>query len=168
MFGGYKTPPQPTSLLANDGFLETEQVFGNYYGTLKSEVFDNLSKGYDVMLEIDVKGAMNVKKQHPEVCTIFICPNSIEVLKERLAGRGSESEETFKIRCQGALGEIKQAPLYDYIVINDTVENCKKDILTIMKKEKNEALSQEEALRVEKCLSKNNKDFIERLTDGGI
>ena len=164
----FKTLDEYKEILKEDGFLETEEVFGNYYGTLKSEVFSKLDKGFDVMLEIDVKGAMKVKEQYKDVCTIFICPNSNEVLKSRLAGRGSESEETFKVRCQGALGEIKQAEKYDYIVINEDIVDCKNDILAILKKQKGLDISREDEERVERCLSKNNKDFIERLTNGGI
>lgn len=141
--------------LAHDGaFLESECVYGNYYGTLKSEVFDKIQKGLDVVLEIDVKGAFNVIGKYPDAVSIFVCPTSMEELKGRLAGRGSETAEALELRLRSAMGEIKQATKYGYVVVNDDVKECADDVIAIIK--------------AEKCSTKINKDFINTLTGGSI
>ena len=139
--------------LAHDGaFLESECVYGNYYGTLKSEVFERIEKGQDVVLEIDVKGAFNVLGRYPDAVSIFVCPTSLEELKGRLAGRGSETEAALKLRLKSAIGEIKQAIKYGYVVVNDDVKECADDVIAIIK--------------AEKCSTKINNDFISKLTGG--
>ena len=139
--------------LAHDGaFLESECVYGNYYGTLRSEVFDRIEKGQDVVLEIDVKGAFNVLGRYPDAVSIFVCPTSLEELKGRLAGRGSETEAALKLRLKSAIGEIKQATKYGYVVVNDDLKECADDVIAIIK--------------AEKCSTKINNDFISKLTGG--
>ena len=148
----FRTIEQFKELAHNGAFLESECVYGNYYGTLKDEVFGNIEKGKDVVLEIDVKGAFNIIGRYPDAVSIFVCPTSLDELKERLAGRGSETEEALKLRLKAAMGEIKQANKYGYVVVNDDVKECADDVIAIIK--------------AEKCSTKINNDFINKLTGG--
>lgn len=148
----FKTIEEFKELAHEGAFLESECVYGNYYGTLKSEVFERIEKGQDVVLEIDVKGAFNVLGRYPDAVSIFVCPTSLEELKGRLAGRGSETEAALKLRLKSAIGEIKQATKYGYVVVNDDVAECADDVIAIIK--------------AEKCSTKINNDFISKLTGG--
>lgn len=106
-------------LIEEDGFMEYADVYGNFYGTPKYDVLKWLDEGIDVILEIDVQGALQVKKAYPEGVFIFILPPSIEELKKRIKGRGSETEETMTKRLGAALREISSIDQYDYRVINE-------------------------------------------------
>lgn len=101
------------------GFLEYAQTFENYYGTPKAPVIEHLESGRDVLLEIDVKGGMQVKKAYPEAVLIFVLPPTLETLRERLHKRGSESEEKVNQRLSIAMEEMGYLPEYEYFVIND-------------------------------------------------
>ena len=107
-----------------DAFLEWEQVYENqYYGTLKSEIERIWSEGKTVIFDVDVVGGLNIKKQYPKKClSIFIMPPSIEVLAERLIGRGSESDESVKKRLDKAEEEISKNMQFDTIILNDDFE----------------------------------------------
>ena len=107
-----------------DAFLEWEQVYENqYYGTLKSEIERIWSEGKTVIFDVDVVGGLNIKKQYPKKClSIFIMPPSIEVLAERLIGRGSESDESVKKRLDKAEEEISKNEQFDTIIMNDDFE----------------------------------------------
>ena len=121
------------TLIEDDGFLEHANVYGNFYGTPKKQVMEWLEQGIDVILEIDVQGALQVKKTYPEGVFIFILPPSIEELKKRIMGRGSETEETMARRLGAALREISCIDQYDYRVINedlDTAIGCVRSIIT--------------------------------------
>ena len=111
-------------LIEEDGFMEYANVYGNFYGTPKQSVLDWLNKGIDVILEIDVQGALQVKKEYPEGVLIFILPPSIEELKSRIKGRGSETEETMAKRLGAALKEISCIDQYDYRVINEDLQGA--------------------------------------------
>lgn len=113
-------------------FLEHAEVFGNYYGTPKQKVLDKLAWGKDVLLEIDVQGAMQVKENYPENITIFVCPPSLATLKHRLAGRGTESEESLNQRIAKALTEIEMLKNYDYYIVNDELEDAVKNVKSII------------------------------------
>ncbi len=104
-----------------DGFLEYAQNFENYYGTPKQPVMDKLAEGTDVILEIDVKGGMQVKKAYPEAVLIFVLPPSLETLRERLLKRGSESEEKMNLRLSLAKDEMEYLDRYEYYVVNDSL-----------------------------------------------
>ena len=148
----FRTIEQFKELAHQGAFLESECVYGNYYGTLKEEVFSKIDEGKDVVLEIDVKGAFNIIGRYPDAVSIFVCPTSIEELKGRLAGRGSETEEALKLRMKSAMNEIKQATKYGYVVVNDDLKECADDVIAIIK--------------AEKCSTKINNDFISKLTGG--
>lgn len=107
------------ALIAEDGFIEYANVYGNFYGTPKKDVMEWLDQGIDVILEIDVQGALQVKKTFPEGVFIFILPPSIDELKKRIRERGSETEETMAKRLGAALAEISSIDQYDYRVINE-------------------------------------------------
>jgi guanylate kinase len=102
-------------------FLEYAEVYGNYYGTPKSSVIDMLENGKDVILEIDIQGALKVKDSFPEGIFIFILPPSMEELKQRIIKRGSETPESLMTRFMSAYKEINYVSKYSYAVVNDTV-----------------------------------------------
>ena len=113
-------------------FLEHAEVFGNYYGTPKQKVLDKLTWGKDVLLEIDVQGAMQVKENYPQGITIFVCPPSLATLKHRLAGRGTESAESLNQRIAKALTEIEMLKNYDYYIVNDELDDAVKNVKSII------------------------------------
>ena len=107
--------------IKEDSFLEWEEVYKNqFYGTLKSEVERIWSEGKTIIFDVDVVGGLNIKKQYPKEClSIFIMPPSVEVLAERLIGRGSESDESLQKRLNKAEEEISQNQEFDIVILND-------------------------------------------------
>lgn len=120
----------------NDEFLEYAEVYGNFYGTPRSEVLRLLDEGKDVILEIDIQGALKIKSSYPEGVFIFIMPPSMEELKNRITNRGSETPESLKTRLEAAYDEISFASKYDYAVVNDEVDKAVKKIESIIIAEK--------------------------------
>ena len=116
-------------------FLEYVKYGDNYYGTPKKKIEELIEEGYNVFLKIEVEGAGNVRKAFPEAVSVFIVPPSIEALKSRLKGRGTESEETYIKRLEIAQDELLRAKEYDYIVINDHLSECADDICAIISAE---------------------------------
>ncbi len=114
-------------------FLEWAVVHGNLYGTLKSEVRSRLTEG-SLILEIDPQGAFNVRRLMPECVMVFIAPPSMEALRERLLKRGSETEETLAVRLADAEVEMKTAPGYDAVVVNDDLDAAVSDMLSLMRR----------------------------------
>ena len=115
--------------------LEYAKFVGNYYGTPLKEVNKQLNLGNEVVLEIEVQGALQVREQMHDAVFIFIAPPSIDALYKRLKKRGTDSEEVIKERIEKAQKEIKLAYKYDYIVVNDTVENAADRIMAIIRAE---------------------------------
>lgn len=111
-------------LIQKDGFLEHAGYADHYYGTPRAFVDENISAGRDVLLEIEVQGAMQIRKKFPEVPLVFITPPNAAELEKRLIGRGSESPEVVTKRLTRARNEAEMIPLYDYLVINDDVDAC--------------------------------------------
>ncbi len=112
------------NLLNEDKFIENEEIFGNYYGTLKSEIDSKLSEGNYVIFDIDVKGAIAVKKAYPnDTLLVFIAPPSLKVLESRLRNRKTESDEQIKKRLSRAEMEIELSKEFDYVVINNQLED---------------------------------------------
>ncbi|MCQ2492209.1 MAG: guanylate kinase [Lachnospiraceae bacterium] len=128
----FKTVDEFEHLIEEDGFIEYAQYVGNYYGTPKKYVEDQLEAGKNVILEIEVQGALNVKKQYPDALMIFITAPSVEELKARLEGRGTESQEVIEERMKRASEEVEEMTQYEYIVVNDIVEQCAADINSIV------------------------------------
>ena len=124
----------------NDEFLEYAKVYGNYYGTPKEEVFKQLKAGNDIILEIDIQGALQVKKNYPKGVFIFILPPSLTELKYRIEGRGTDSKEVILRRMECAYDELNYAFEYDYVVLNDHVEKAAEKIKNIILAEKNRAI----------------------------
>lgn len=120
----------------SEDFLEYAEVYGNFYGTPKSKVLKMLEEGKDVILEIDIQGALKIKSSYPEGVFIFIMPPSMEELRNRITSRGSETPESLKTRMESAYGEIGFASKYDYAVVNDEVEYAVKRIESIIIAEK--------------------------------
>lgn len=118
--------------IKNDEFLEWAEFSGNCYGTKKSFVEKCLKNGENLILEIDTKGALNVKKLMPEAVLIFIAPPSFEELEARLRGRHTETEEAIQKRLASIKLEIENSKNYDYTVVNDTIENAVKKLEDIV------------------------------------
>lgn len=116
--------------------LEYTEYCGNFYGTLKKSVDDLVLSGKDAVLKIEVEGAMNIKKQFPDACLVFILPPSLAVLEQRLRGRGTETEDKIIERTLQAKNELKFAKNYDYLVVNDELDTAVEDVLAIFRAEK--------------------------------
>lgn len=110
--------------LANGGLLEHAEVYGNYYGTPRAMVEEKLQQGHNVILEIEMKGAAQVRQSYPEAITIFVLPPSLEELRRRIRGRGTETEEAIRLRMSKTLEELQELVHYDYYVINDILEDA--------------------------------------------
>ncbi len=114
-------------------FLEWAEVHGNFYGTGKAEVTSRISRGEDVLLDIDVQGARRIREIFPEAVTIFLLPPSWEVLEKRLGGRGTEDREVLARRLTNARAELEAAHEYDYMVINDEIDRAVADLVGIVR-----------------------------------
>lgn len=148
----FKSREEFETLIKADAFIEYTETYGNYYGTLKSEVEKAIENGKNLILEIDPVGARNVRAHYPDAVLMFLVAPDLEVLSSRLSGRGSESAETFKIRHDAALSEMENATLYDYVVVNDFVERAADDILAI--------------IRAENLRTKNSIEILSRIKGG--
>ena len=118
--------------VANGEFVEWAEVHGNCYGTLVSEVQSKLASGSSLILEIDVQGALQVKERFPEAVLIFIKPPSLEVLRERLVGRGTETPETIELRMANAADELALADRYDDVVVNDDLDRATDELVRVL------------------------------------
>ena len=118
--------------IAKDGLIEYASYCGNYYGTPREYVEACLDNGRDVILEIEIQGALKVKEKFPEALLLFIMPPSAEELKRRLEGRGTESEEVICQRIARAAEEAEGIENYDYIIINDKLDDCVKEMHSII------------------------------------
>lgn len=117
-------------------FLEYAIVYDNYYGTPRQYVMNNLQNGNDVLLEIDIVGALQIKKKFEDAVFIFILPPSLNELKNRIVNRGTENLSDIEKRYDAAISEIKQIMKYDYVIINDSVSEAVQDIEAIIRAEK--------------------------------
>ena len=119
-------------MIQEDAFLEYAEYVGNFYGTPKRFVDEAMEQGKDVILDIELQGAIQVTSKRPEVVRIFIAPPSWEALEKRLIGRGTDSADKIQKRLVRAKVELQNANTYDYFVINDTVEQAVREINAIM------------------------------------
>lgn len=119
-------------MLKNDRLLEHNEFVGNYYGTPREPVERAIANGQDMVIEVDVNGAAQIREKLPEAVSIFIMPPSFAELKRRLSGRGTESEELIQKRLTSALGEIKRAVEYDYIVVNEDITAAADNIMSVI------------------------------------
>lgn len=119
--------------ISNGGMFEYAEFCGNYYGTPKAKVMEKLDLGIDVILEIETVGAMKVKESYPDAVLIFILPPSIDTLKERLIGRGTEALDVIDRRVGEAASEIEKSYNYDYVLVNDNLIDAIEGLEIIMK-----------------------------------
>jgi len=120
----FKTVDEFMSLIDYNGLIEWAQYVDNYYGTPRKFVEDEIAAGKNVILEIEVQGAMNIKSQYPDAILIFISTKDIETLRQRLTNRGTETAEVIEKRIARAAEEAESMESYEYIVINDELEEC--------------------------------------------
>lgn len=123
-------------MIKNDDLLEYNKYLDNYYGTPRKPVEEVLNNGGEIIIEVDVNGAASIREKLPEAVSVFIMPPSFNVLKNRLSGRGTESEELVNKRLNEALNEISRASEYDYIVVNDALSEAVSDLVAIIKSER--------------------------------
>lgn len=132
--------------IAQGGFLEYACYSGNYYGTPRRMVEEQLAAGRDVVLEIEVQGAMQIKRTFPRAVFIFIMPPSFECLQNRLTGRGTETMEKVALRLRAAYDEIDYAKEYDYIIVNDDINIARAKLISVMQAAKCERRAMREWL----------------------
>lgn len=132
----FKTVDEVKEMIAQGELLEYAEVYGNYYGTPKKYVMDLLQSGQDVLLEIDIQGALQIKKHFPEGVFVFIVPPSLDELSARIYKRGTDSEDVIKRRMASAASELTYAAEYDYIIVNDIAEKAAQKVLTVMEAER--------------------------------
>ena len=130
------TESEFNQMVLNNDFIEHAEVFGNFYGTSKNYVEENLDSGFDVILEIDWQGAQQIQSVKREVVSIFIAPPTKQELENRLRKRGKDSEETISIRMSQATSDMKKAESYNYVVVNDSFETATNQLLTIISAER--------------------------------
>lgn len=118
----FKSKEQFNSMIERDELLEWAEYVGNYYGTPRSFVADTIKVGKDIILEIEVQGAMQVKQRFPEGVFVFLMPPSLGELRSRIVGRGTETDDSIRERLSAAADEIRLLEQYDYAVVNDQVE----------------------------------------------
>lgn len=145
----FKTVDEFRNLIDYNGFIEWAQYVENYYGTPRAYVEQELSGGRDVILEIEVQGAMNVKSQYPDAVLIFLTTPDAKCLRERLAGRGTEEDALINKRMKRAVDESLDMGAYEYIVVNDDLDVCIRTVHGI--------------IEGCKCEKKYNLDFISQI-----
>lgn len=125
------------TLIETKGFLEWAQVHANKYGTPRAQVEQAVAEGKQVILEIDVQGAFQIKEQIPESILVFIEPPSIEILEDRLRGRGTETEDVIAARMRVATMELLQKIKYDIAIVNDDLDVATKELVDFVEKQAN-------------------------------
>lgn len=121
------------SLRDRGEFLEWAEVHGNYYGTSKAWIREQIEADSDILLEIDWQGAQQVRKSFPEAVGVFVLPPSFEVLEQRLRGRGTDSDDVISRRLLGARGEMRHVGEFDYVILNDVLEDAIGDLVAIVR-----------------------------------
>lgn len=124
-------------MIKEDAFVEYACYVGNYYGTPKAFVEEKINEGKDVLLEIEIQGALKIKEKFPSAVLIFITTKDAKTLKDRLTGRGTETEDVIEKRLNRAAEEAKGVEAYDYIVVNDILGDCVETVDRIIKSEHN-------------------------------
>lgn len=145
----FKSHDEFSNMIENNELVEWVKYCDNFYGTPKKNIDDTMKAGFDCILEIEVEGALNIKESYPDSITIFILPPSFDELKRRIEGRGTEQSDIIIKRLEKAKNEILFADRYDYIIVNDEVENSVAGIRNI--------------LAAEKLRFKRNKDILNML-----
>lgn len=133
----FKTVEEFEKMIAKDELIEYAKYVDNYYGTPRAYVEEQLAAGKDVILEIEIQGALKVKEKFPETLLLFVTPPNAKVLRERLVGRGTETMEVIESRMRRAAEEAEGMSKYDYLVINDDLDICVKEMHEIIVSEHN-------------------------------
>lgn len=142
----FKTKEEFEKMIEEDAFIEHAMYVGNYYGTPREYVFKQLEEGKDVILEIEVQGALQVKEKLPEAVTVFMTTPTARILKERLVGRGTETADKIAGRLERAREEACLMDQYDYVVVNDDLEECIAGLHAL--------------IQSQHCRASQNKEFI--------
>ena len=142
----FKTKEDFEEMIMKQELIEYTQYVDNYYGTPKEYVEDQMDAGHNIILEIEIDGALNVKKLYPDALLIFLLPPSIKELEKRLRERGTESEDVIADRIKRASEESKVIREYDYVVVNDTIDDCVSTIHNILQIEGLKLSRQEEVI----------------------
>ncbi len=140
----FRTREEFEKMISEGDLLEHAEYVGNYYGTPRAFVEEKLREGKDVLLEIEVQGAMQIKKMFPEALLLFVMPPGAEELKRRLRGRGTETEEVIAGRMRRAVEESKGIEAYDFILINDDLDRCSTQMHAVIQAEKLRPFRQKE------------------------
>jgi len=128
----FVTHDEFSAMIERGEFLEYAEYIGEYYGTPKQPIFECLGKGMDVLLEIEIQGAMQVMEKEPEAVSIFIVPPDMDELERRLRGRGTDSEEKLAARLERACRELEEKDSYSYVIVNDEISRAAEEILAII------------------------------------
>ena len=145
----FRTKEEFEQLIRDDALIEYAQYVENYYGTPRAYVEQQLTEGRDVILEIEIQGAMKIREKFPDTLLVFVCPPSMEELKNRLVGRGTETLDVINGRLRRAVEESKGMDKYDYLLINDDLEECVDTL--------------HETIRCERMRASRNHDFVSRI-----
>ena len=145
----FKTKEEFEKMIARDELIEYARYVENYYGTPKQYVMEQLEAGKDVILEIEIQGAMKIREKFPDTLLVFVCPPSMEELKNRLVGRGTETLDVINGRLRRAVEESRGMDKYDYLLINDDLEECVDTL--------------HETIRCERMRTSRNHDFVSRI-----
>ena len=131
----FRTTEQFEDMIKNDELVEYARCVENYYGTPRAYVEEQLAAGKDVILEIEIQGALKVKEKFPDTLLMFVTPPSAEELRNRLIGRGTEEMEVIESRLARAVEEAQGIEAYDYLIVNDTLEECVEEVHSIIRNE---------------------------------
>lgn len=148
----FKSVDEFETMIRQGNFLEYASYVGNYYGTPAAYVDQKLAEGYHVILEIEVQGALKVKEKRPDTLLVFVSPPSAKILEERLRGRGTEQEDVILARMRRSAEEATFMEQYDYILINDKVDDAVEQL--------------DEIIRAEHCRAERMRPFISSMKDG--
>ena len=152
----FRTKEEVEAMIEAAELLEYAQYVENYYGTPRSYVEEMLSKGKNVILEIEIQGAMKIKEKIPDTVLIFVTPPTIQELKNRLVGRGTETQDVIESRLKRACEEAEGIESYDYLLVNDVVEDCVDELHEIILSERRRASRNEEFIRT---IQKESREF---------
>ena len=152
----FRTREEFEEMIRQDQLIEYAQYVENYYGTPRSYVEEQLSAGRNVILEIEIQGAMKIKEKIPDTVLIFVTPPTIQELKDRLVGRGTETQEVIESRLKRASEEAEGIESYDYLLVNDVVEDCVDELHEIILSERRRASRNEEFIRT---IQKESREF---------
>lgn len=150
----FRTKEEFEKLIEQDALLEYAQYVENYYGTPRSYVEEQMAAGKDVILEIEIQGAMKIKKKIPEALLVFVTPPSMEELRNRLEGRGTETQDVIDSRLKRAGEEAEGMEEYDYLLVNDVLEECVENLHCI--------------IQSEHARSFRNQDFIKKMQEEAL